>query len=166
MMIEIPITQYLLDKTEERYANIPLRNEQRLHRFGSEMKRIFIGYLGETLVINYFRIPIVDSYEFDIILFGEKIDVKTISCKFKPPSYYLCTVNSCDLNGIRKQKADKYMFVRVLEDYSKGWILGDIRCEEFFNKGKFIRKGETYAGIHFRKSNAYVLPINQLNEYS
>ena len=60
----------------------------------------------------------------------KKLEIKTINCKFKPRPDFLCTVNSHDLSGVYKQNAD----------FRKGWILGWIPCEEFFEKGEFVAK--------------------------
>ncbi len=54
-------------------------------------------------------------------------------------------------------------FTRIVNDLSKGWILGFIECEKFFKKGQFIEKGSTVVpGVKFWKANATVLPINKL----
>ena len=67
------------------------------------------------------------------------------------------------MEGIHKQSADFYIFLRILNDQSKGWLLGCMPCTEFFKKGKFVEKGSTVVkGVQFVKANATVLPINQL----
>ena len=105
-----------------------------------------------------------DDYDFDLIYKkGKKLEVKTISCKFKPKKHYWCTVNSFDLNATHKQKADYYIFLRILNDYSKGWILGWIECATFFKKGRFINKNTDFGEFKFTKANATILPISLLN---
>tara|TARA_Y100000592_G_C5384148_1_gene274911 strand:+ start:508 stop:879 length:372 start_codon:yes stop_codon:yes gene_type:complete len=107
-----------------------------------------------------------NNFDFDLISKkGKRLEIKTITCKFKPKSNYLCTVNSYDLNGVHKQKADFYIFLRILNDFSKGWILGWISCSDFFKKGKFIKKGTDFGKFKFVKANATVLPINELNKF-
>ena len=113
--------------------------------------------------MDYYNVADVDDYEYDIIISGYKVDVKSISCKFKPPMHYLATVNSCELEGDHRQDADLYIFVRIREDCKIAWIVGFIECERFFEMSKFLKKGDTYHGMTFTKANMNVLPINKLN---
>jgi hypothetical protein len=165
-MIEINITKELIEKAQQRANKINF-NRQELNKFGSEKDRTIFGYLGEEIVAQHLKIKNnIDDYEFDLFYKGYKLEIKTISCKFKPPSHFLCTVNSHDLNGTHKQKADFYIFTRILNDKSKGWILGYIKCDDFFKKGNFINKGsEVVKGLNFIKANATVLEINQLHQF-
>jgi len=163
-MKEVLIDEVIIDKAKQRIKLLPNKKEERLSKFGSEQKRIFEGYIGEEIIKRYLNIKTEsETYEYDIISKGKKIEVKTVSCKFKPKENYLCTVNSHDLNTTHKQKADYYIFLRILNDYSKGWILGYIKCNEFFDKGKFVSKGEDFGKFKFTKANATVLEIKELN---
>jgi hypothetical protein len=165
-MIEINITKDLIENSQQR-ANTINFNRQELNKFGSEKDRTIFGYLGEEIVAKHLKIQnSIDDYEFDLSYKGYKLEIKTISCKFKPPSHFLCTVNSHNLNKIHKQKADFYVFTRILNDKSKGWILGYIKCDDFFKKGSFINKGsEVVKGVNFIKANATVLEINKLHQF-
>ncbi|MEM6967137.1 MAG: hypothetical protein AAF573_20410, partial [Bacteroidota bacterium] len=129
-----------------------------------EKKRTIVGYIGEQMVMDFLNIETDDNdFNYDLSFLGKRLEVKTISCKFKPYPHYLCTVNSHNLQGVHKQTADYYVFLRILNDQTKGWILGYMPCEEFFQKGKFIEKGaQVVKGVQFVKANATVLPINQL----
>lgn len=164
-MIEIIITADMIKKSQDKADKVKFDANKNLNKFGSEKNRTLIGYLGEQLVLHHLKTATdVDDYEYDLLYNETKVEVKTISCKFKPRPDYLCTVNSCHDVGTHKQSADYYIFTRVLNDLSVGWILGNIKCEDFFKKGKFIAKGsEAIAGISFDKANATVLPISELN---
>lgn len=165
-MIEVNITKDIIA-----YAKCKLKGiNQKSHilsKFGSERNRILVGYIGEKIIMNYLHITKdVDDYEFDLLSNkGKKLEVKTITCKFKPKPNYLCTVNSHDLNGIHKQKADYYIFLRILNDYSKGWILGWIPCNDFFLNGTVVKKGKDFGKFQFVKANATVLEIKQLHKF-
>ena len=50
----------------------------------------------------------MDDYEFDL-LSNKEIEGKTIILSLKKLHYW-CTVNSHDLKGVHKQKADYYIF--------------------------------------------------------
>lgn len=163
-MHEISITESMRNAAIQKTKHLQFDERRGLSKFGSEKKRTIVGYIGEQMVMNFLNIQKDDDdFNYDLNFFGKRLEVKTISCKFKPYPHYLCTVNSHNLQGIHKQTADYYVFLRILNDQSKGWILGFIPCEEFFQKGKFVEKGaQVVKGVQFVKANATVLPINQL----
>ena len=156
----------MINSAQQR-ANIISFDKKELNKFGSEKERTVIGYLGEELVKNFLNITnITDSYDYDLQYKGYKLEVKTISCKFKPLSDYLCTVNSHDLNNVHKQNADYYIFTRIVNDKSKGWVLGYMKCKEFFEKGTFIKKGtKVISNVNFEYANATTLEINKLHKF-
>ena len=164
-MVEIDKPRSNIVYAEEKLKKASIRISLVSSKFGFERKRILIGYIGERIVMDFLKISKdSDNYDYDLISKkGNKIEVKTISCKSKPKMNYLCTVNSHDSNSMHKQKADVYIFTRILNDYSKGWILGWITCDYFFKKGKFIKKGTSFGNFKFIRTNATVLPINELN---
>ena len=146
-----------------KYNKINLDPTRAKRQFASEGKRLLYGYLGEIIIMNYYNVDDVDDYEYDVVIKGYRVDIKSISCKFKPPMHYLATVNSCEIDGEHRQDADIYIFVRIKEDCSLAWIVGYIECERFFEMSKFINKGETYHGMTFEKANMNVLPIKDLH---
>ena len=150
------------DRAKAKYNKINIDPEKNKRRFASEGRRLLYGYLGEVVVIDYYGVDDIDDYEYDIVIGEHKVDVKSISCKFKPPEHYLATVNSCETEGEHRQDADFYIFVRIREDCRIGWILGFIECDNFFKMSKFIEKGGTYHGMKFDKANMNVLPISKL----
>lgn len=166
-MIEILITQDIIDHASTKLEHVNTRDNLGLSKFGSERSRILVGYIGERILMKYLGLKNDnDKYHYDLISNKDKkLEVKTITCKFKPKPDYWCTVNSHDLSGVYKQNADYYIFLRILNDYSKGWILGWISCEEFFKKGEFIPKGKDFGKFQFVKANATILSINELNEF-
>lgn len=166
-MIEILITKDIVDYANKKLAHVNTQNNLGLSKFGSEKNRILVGYIGERIMMKYLGLKNdEDKYDYDLISNkGKRLEVKTITCKFKPKTHYWCTVNSHDLSGVYKQNADYYIFLRILNNYSKGWILGWIDCDEFFEKGEFIAKGKDFGKFQFVKANATILPINKLNKF-
>ncbi|MDT0555437.1 hypothetical protein [Patiriisocius hiemis] len=161
-MIEVNITKEDIAFAREKLSKVKSTNTG-LSKFGSENKRILTGYVGERIVMKYLDIANdSDTYNYDIIFKDKKLEIKTISCKFKPRPDYWCTVNSHDLAGVHKQEADFYVFLRVLNDYSKGWLLGYMPCKDFFDKGTFVPKGKDFGKFKFVKANATILPIHDL----
>ena len=165
-MQEITITEQMRSIANQKVNQLQIAQGRGLSKFGSEKKRIIVGYIGERMVMDFLKIEEEDDqFNYDLTYQGKRLEVKTISCKFKPYPHYLCTVNSHDLGGVHKQSADYYVFLRILNDQSKGWILGYMPCEDFFQKGKFVEKGsQVVKGVQFVKANATVLPINELHD--
>ena len=166
-MIEIIITEETIEYAKQKLSRIISKDNLTLNKFGSERNRILVGYIGEKIIMDYLSLDKdVDDYEFDLLSKKNKrLEVKTITCKFKPKEDYWCTVNSHDLNGVHKQKADYYIFLRMINDFSKAWILGWIPCDEFFSKGTFVSKGTNFDKFKFHKANATILEINELNKF-
>ena len=117
-MIEILITQDIIDYATDKLEHVNTRDNLGLSKFGSERDRILVGYIGERIMMKHLRLKNdEDKYHYDLISNkGKKLEVKTITCKFKPKPDYWCTVNSHDLSGVYKQEADFYIFLRILND--------------------------------------------------
>jgi hypothetical protein len=166
-MINVAITKEIIEYAEKKLNKIQSNSNIGLSKFGSEKHRILVGYIGEKIIMNYLSLKEdVDDFNFDLLSKKNKrLEVKTITCKFKPKEDYWCTVNSHDLNGVHKQNADYYVFLRIMNDFSKGWILGWISCDEFFEKGTFVSKGTDFDKFKFEKANATILPIKELNKF-
>jgi len=150
-------------RAKNKYNNIKIDPTKDKRKFASEGRRLLFGYLGEVIVMEYYGVDDIDDFEYDIIVGEYKIDVKSISCKFKPPMNYLAAVNSCETQGEHRQDADIYMFIRIREDCNVAWMVGFIECERFFQMSKFLNKGETYHGMVFEKANMNILPIKDLH---
>lgn len=166
-MIEFKIENHIVEYALGKLNKVDYCINVNPSKFGFERKRIFEGYLGERIIMKFLGISKdIDCFEYDLLSNkGKKLEVKTISCKFKPIDSYLCTVNSHKVDGVHKQKADYYIFLRILNDYSSSWILGWIPCDEFFKKGSFIPKGKDFGKFKFVKANATVLGISKLNKF-
>ena len=163
-MIDIFINNEMLSRAQLKVEAVKFDSTRKTNQFGTEKKRAFIGFVGEQLVLHHLKTAVdVNHYDYDLIFNGLKIEVKTVSCNTKPALHYLCTVNSSQDVGARKQLADYYIFTRVLENLTIGWILGYMRCSEFFERGRYIEKGSPPVdGISFLKANATVLQIKEL----
>lgn len=164
-IIELDISKDIIEKAKERLIKVENIQRSDLSKFGSEHNRILVGYIGEELLMQYLGIEkSTDDFNFDLYYRNKKLEAKTISCKYKPPATFLCTVNSYNLDGVHKQNADYYVFLRILNDFSKGWILGFIGCKEFFEKGTFKGNGTDFGEFQFVKANATVLEIYELTD--
>ena len=118
------------------------------------------GFIGEEIVLNYLNEKDNNSYDYDLILKdGRKIDVKTKRTTVKPRTNYDCSVAAFNT----KQKCDVYIFCRILNDMSKGWILGYKDKEDYFNEARFMKKNEIDPANNFRvRADCYNVAIEDL----
>ena len=146
-MIEIEITDEMRELARVRVDNIIEDKNKEGCKFGFNKNRIYIGYLGEEVIADYYNISIRDTYKYDM-----------------PFDDYLCSVNSSNSDGIRQQNADIYIFLRIKYEEDIAWILGYMNCHSFWKESTLVKKGETpYPGMRFIKTNVNILPINKLN---
>jgi len=122
---------------------------------------VAVGLATASGVNNYINAKEQNTYDYDIVdLVGNKIDVKTKRCNSEPKPHYDCSIAA---HGT-KQKCDMYVFVRVLNNFSKGWILGKITKDDYFSKAKYHKKGDLDDDNKFRyKTNCYNVKISDLD---
>ncbi len=101
-----------------------------------------------------------NTYDYDLVSdCGKRIDVKTKRTNYKPRDYYDCSIAAYNT----KQKCDSYVFVRVLNDFSRAWILGEKGKSDYFKEARFLKKGQIDGDNGFRvKSDCYNLKISDL----
>lgn len=97
------------------------------------------GYLGEELFLKqYPNSERVNTMDYDFILNGLKIDVKTKMTTVEPLPEYEGSVTKMS----KKQACDIYFFCRVHKDTRKGWVIGWEYAEKFFKKAYLKKKGD------------------------
>ena len=118
-----------------------------------------IGFLGEILVANHLDITLDNTYDYDLIFNGKKIDVKSKKVSSSPRGHYECSVAALNT----KQKCDLYVFTRIKNDLSEGWILGCLEKEKYLTDSKFLKKGTIDPDNNWKVlTDCYNLPINKL----
>jgi len=119
------------------------------------------GFIGEIVVTDYLKATEKNTYDYDIVdKLNNKIDVKTKRCNSEPKSHYDCSIAA---HGT-KQKCDMYIFVRVLNNFSKAWILGQITKDKYFEKATYHKKGDLDDDNKFKyKTNCYNVRISDLD---
>jgi len=118
-----------------------------------------IGFLGEELVKKQFNIDDSNTYQWDLQYNNKKLEVKTKERNVYPKPFYNATI----FNWNTTQKCDYYIFCSVFKDFSKGYICGVIKPQEFYDKASFAKKGDP-DGYHFKFfSDCYNLPYSELN---
>ena len=85
---------------------------------------------------------------------------QTKRSKFKPLEGYDVAVAETSLH----QECDEYIFVTVLNDSSKAWIVGRMEQKEYFSQARKMEKGNLDPSNGFKvKSNCYNMQIQELN---
>jgi hypothetical protein len=123
-----------------------------------------IGFLGEEVISSYLNVPIVDTYDYDMVYKNVKIDVKSQGCTARPEQNYEVTVY--DWNT--KQDCDIYVFVRVEKhDNNKAWIVGWEGKEKYFTKAVLYKKGDVDPSNNYLyKSDKWNVEISKLRDLS
>jgi len=121
------------------------------------------GFVGEGLVAQYFRnmeveVDTTNTYEYDMLANGSRVDVKTKRTSVKPRPDYECSIS----DG-KRQACDIYVFTRVKNDYSVGWLLGYMPSDEYFEVANFMEKGTIDPSNGWKVSrDCWNLPIEEL----
>jgi len=116
----------------------------------------FAGMLGEIAAVMAIpRLVIANSYDYDLMLDGLTIDVKTVDRTSRPTKDYMASVASWNT----RQKTDFYLFVstqRIMrqdengndnrddkrpEDYTGVHIMGMMRKDDYFKAAKKFPAG-------------------------
>jgi hypothetical protein len=153
-MIEVQITKDMVSEALERAAQVPLLRNSDTNGHGQK-----IAALSDLMVQKTWggRIMSNKSYDFDWI--SPKLFLFEIKAKERnvvPQPWYNCAVK--DYNTA--QKCDYYLFTSIFGDYSRGWILGYIKKEKFYEKATFFAGGEVDPDP---RGDRYVFPSSCYN---
>jgi len=155
VIIEIPISENYMSRAKEKASSVGI-----LQGSITGGSRNVLGAIGEVVVADSIKAKEVNTYNYDLIKGGNKIDVKTKRCTSKPLPNYDCSVA---FHGT-KQDCDTYVFVRVLSDLTRAWILGSISKPDFYKKATLYRKGDVDSNNGFVfKADCYNLSIDKLS---
>ncbi len=121
-----------------------------------------VGFIGELAVSYYTGFPLTNTYDYDMMIKSVTVDVKTKKCSSEPLPHYECSVSAYNPN----QNCQIYFFVRYSEEYNMAWLLGWIGKDDFFQKSRFLRKGQydTSNGYTVR-GDCYNIPISKLRSF-
>ena len=154
-LIEVQISDEMLIAGRRKATEMGLLHNSILRGGGS-----VAGFLGEQIAIEAMGGKWNNSFDYDIILDdGRKVEVKTKQTSATPLPHYSCSIS----NYNTRQKCDIYAFTRVLKDFSKGWFLGFLPKEEYFEKAKFMKKGDFDPDNGYEvRADCYNLTIEEL----
>ena len=154
-MIEIPINDDYMNRAREKASTVGI-----LQGSITGGTSNVVGAIGELVVADSINAKQINTYDYDLVKNGMRLDVKTKRWNTKPLPNYACSVA---LHGT-KQDCDAYVFVRILTDLTKAWILGGISKHNFDKEATLYRKGDVDLdnGYTF-KADCYNLRIDKLS---
>jgi len=158
-VIRLEITKDQIKRASELYSFGALKNSI------TKGESNLYGAVGEIVVFDYCKntgrqVSHKATADYDMIINGNKFDIKTKKTTVPPLSGFNCSVAAFNTG----QKCDHYLFVRVLKDCSVAWLLGYIPKGEFFKTATFNRKGQpdpTKPEWRFR-ADCYNLEVSKL----
>jgi len=155
-MIEVKITPELIQRARKKTATVG--NLQ--GSITGSLSHV-VGAIGEIIVADAIGADESNTYDYDLVRDGERIDVKTKRCNTRPFPHYDCSVAA---HGT-KQDCDSYVFVRILTDSSRAGILGSSPKQDFYTKATKHRRGDVDPANGFTfKADCYNLQISELSD--
>tara|TARA_E500000318_G_scaffold12135_1_gene10992 strand:+ start:2822 stop:3298 length:477 start_codon:yes stop_codon:yes gene_type:complete len=155
-LIEVNVTNDMFVKAREKAIEVGRLNNSILNGGGN-----LAGFIGEQIVLQVLGGDWLNTYEYDLIIDGHKVDVKTKQTSVVPLPHYECSITEYNA----KQDCDYYAFTRVKKDFSVGWYLGAMKKADYFYKAKYLKKGEVDPSNNYTvRATCYNLAIDQLKE--
>lgn len=159
-MHTIEITKDQIERAKNLYSFSELKGSI------TKGKSNIYGALGEIVVYDISKkkglsVEFNSTYDYDLIIEGYKVDVKTKRTTVTPKPYYLCSISSFNT----KQKCDFYFFLRISEDLRKCFLLGYKKKNDFFKECTFNKKGTPDINGWLFKDDCYNIKIEMLNNF-
>ena len=155
-MIQVKITPSIISRAKKKAATVG--NLQ--GSITGSLSHV-VGAIGEIIVADIIGANESNTYDYDLVRDGERIDVKTKRCNTRPFPHYDCSVAAHGTN----QNCDSYVFVRILTDTSRAWILGSIPKPDFYTRATKYKRGDVDPANGFTfKADCYNLPISELSD--
>jgi len=155
-MIQVKITPSIINRAKKKAATVG--NLQ--GSITGSLSHV-VGAIGEIIVADIIGANESNTYDYDLVRDGERIDVKTKRCNTRPFPHYDCSVAAHGTN----QNCDSYVFVRILTDTSRAWILGSIPKPDFYTRATKYKRGDVDPANGFIfKADCYNLPISELSD--
>jgi hypothetical protein len=125
----------------------------------SSHRKNMVGFIGELLFLQLFGGEHIGGYDYDIILDGRKIDVKSSECSNAPKPHHVAKV----FCGFSQQQCDYYAFFKLKKDWLQAWYVGALSKREFLSKATINKKGSILPGTNIvAKADQYQVKISDL----
>jgi len=151
-MIKVPITEEMRERARQHaMQDKAIYGSYNSYSFADDKTR-YVGSLGEEVVNTYYKTPLVNKTDYDIILNNERVEVKSqglnasetrVKVTYEVHSLKLCV------------DCDKYMFVFVHNSHEYGLIVGRINMEKF---------NSTCRREPYKDGLEYITTISELEE--
>jgi len=156
-MIKLQITPEQIKRAEKLYLFNILKNSIK------EGEGNLLGAIGEIVAFDYYQEQdklVIHSgdFNFDLLIDGSKIEVKTSECNVLPKDYHSCNVSLFNA----EQDCDYYLFVDVNSSHSTAYIKGYVSKERFKKIRQLRLKGEKNRSFEY-KCDTFVVLNNQLS---
>jgi hypothetical protein len=161
MAIEVNITNVMVNKARKKVKEMGTLKNSITMGMGN-----LVGFIGEEVAMYVLKkqaanVVHINTFDYDIIANGIRIDVKSKSTSVPPLPHYSNSV----ANFNTTQDCDVYAFVRVKKDLTTAWWCGVIDKDRFFKDAVFMKKGQLDADNKYViKADCYNLPISGLRE--
>jgi len=167
-LIEITINPYILQIAEEYTKQNRVETNNSFLKGSANLDGNLVGNLGEVLFEFLYPSAIrVNSVDYDFILNGEKVDVKSKSFdKYNsgmiPSLEHEMSVYSYLLN---KQKNDVYAFFMIKKDRTKAWLCGTVSKKDFKQRAMLKKVGDIDLKNNFKfEKECYNIKIDKLDK--
>lgn len=156
-MIEVPINDSMLLAARDKAVEMGKLRNSITSGDGN-----LAGFVGEMIAQQVLGGEITNTYDYDIVLpDGTKVDVKSKRTSVAPLPHYDCSVAAYNT----KQDCDYYCFVRVQNNFARGWFLGVYPKAKYFEDARYLKAGQVDPANNFTvKANCYNMAIQDLQQ--
>ena len=156
-MIKIQITPGQIERAKKLYSFNTLKNSIK------EGEGNLIGAIGEIVAYDYYKSHdkiVIHSGDlnFDLLIDGSKIEVKTMEHNAPPRDEYECNLSLFN----SEQQCDYYLFVDVNSSHSTAYIKGYVSKERLKKIRQLRLKGEMHGSFEY-KCDTFVVLNGQLS---
>jgi hypothetical protein len=156
-MIKLQITESQIKRAEKLFSFNKLKNSIK------EGEGNLLGAIGEIVAFDYYQEQdkvVIHSgdFNFDLLIDGSKIEVKTMEVNATPKEYHECNVSLYNA----EQQCDYYLFLNVDSSHSTAFIKGYVSKERFKKIRQLRLKGEKNGSFEY-KCDTFVVLNSQLS---
>ena len=156
-MIKLQITESQIKRAKKLFSFNKLKNSIK------NGEGNLLGAIGEIVAFDYYQEQdklVIHSgdFNFDLLIDGSKIEVKTMECNSTPKGEYEFNVSLYNA----EQQCDYYLFLNVDSSHSTAFIKGYVSKERFKKIRQLRLKGEKNGSFEY-KCDTFVVLNNQLS---
>ena len=156
MIIAVDINEDMMRNVAKKAANMVFLNGSITNGTSN-----VLGSLGEVIVQQHLNASPSNTFDYDLMHEGRRIDVKTKRCDSEPLNHYDWSVAAHGSD----QDCDEYVFVRILHNLKRAWILGKISKQDFYKKAHRHSRGDVDPSNNYTfRADCYNIPISELRE--